>query len=105
VVTVLNTNKSATVPSGTAFILGTRAGVAIADIADDAEGAVALEGVFEFTCGTANAIAMGDPIYAEVEGTDAVTGTADSLKLLGKAVHASAGTTGLKILVRLEGSA
>ncbi len=104
VITLLNTNLSAVVPSGTGFIFGSRAGVAIADIADDAEGAVAVEGVFEFTCGTSAAIALGQDVYLETEGTDLISATVAG-SILGKALHASAGTAGLKVLVRLEGSA
>jgi predicted RecA/RadA family phage recombinase len=103
VLTLLNTSKGATVPSGTSFIFGTRAGVAIADIADDAEGAVAVEGVFEFTIGSSAAIALGEPVYVETEGTDIVSATA-AVALLGKALTITDGTEFDKILVRLEGS-
>jgi len=85
------TPSGADVDAGAVVIASTMAGVALKDIADGELGALAIQGVFDFTkaAGGGTAIALGDAVYWD-DTANAVTETSAGNTLLGKCVKAAA---------------
>jgi predicted RecA/RadA family phage recombinase len=63
---VLNHVAASAIDSGDVVVMGQRIGIAMADIAQNATGAVAVSGVFELPVVTAGAIAQGALVYWDV---------------------------------------
>lgn len=94
----------ATITSGMIVKVGSLFGVAVTDVANGAEGTLALKGVFTLpkTTGAGTAIAVGGPAYFDTSAaaTGAVSGDAESAAnpLCGYAVEATVdGDTTAKI--------
>lgn len=88
------------IASGDVVIIGSLAGVAMGDIADEAEGEVLLEGVVELTKDAPLAIAQGDELFWNTTN-DEVTKTATD-KPIGTA-HAAAASSDTTVQVKLYG--
>lgn len=73
---LIDYTPSAAVKSGQVVVIGSVVGVAVADIAASAAGAVCIEGVFEIPKAT-GAITAGAVVYWDADG-DPIGGTADS---------------------------
>jgi predicted RecA/RadA family phage recombinase len=91
VLQLLNESGS-TITSGSPIIVGKFVGIALGDIADDAVGSVAMEGVFELPKATGTAIAQGDvvtwdtatkKVTKDFAGNDPIIGIAYSTEVSG----------------------
>jgi len=100
VITWTNSTGSA-VSSGDLVMVGSMPGVAAVDIANTAEGAVALAGVYELTATNAAAITLGAPVYRDAS-TGKITPTAEDNVFVGMAWTAKA-ETATTVQVRLGG--
>jgi len=82
---------SSAVEAGDVVVQGELVGIAKADIAADALGALAVEGVFDFPkdTGSADAITAGANVYWDA-GNEVATTTVGSNKLIGKVITAAA---------------
>ncbi len=65
---IIQVTAPADIVGGDVVVVGTRIGVACADIAEDAIGSVAMEGVFSLPKAT-GAIAQGAAVYWDADGT------------------------------------
>jgi len=89
------------VDAGDVIVQDEMVGVAKLDIAQYALGALAVSGVFDFpkSTGSSSAIVAGDNCYWDAS-SEVATATADSHKLIGKAVkHASDDDATVRILM------
>lgn len=99
----------ATILSGSPVLVGATLGVAFGDIADDAEGVLAIKGVYELPKAT-GAIGQGALVYWDADGnpvagasqTGALTTTANGNTLAGRA-YAAAGSSDATVLLKLVG--
>lgn len=100
--------SGATILSGDPVLMGATLGVAATDIADDATGSVAIEGVFEIRKAT-GAIGQGALVYWDADGnpvvgssqTGALTTTSSGNTLVGRA-YAAAGSSDATVQLKLN---
>ena len=105
---VIDYTPSSAVESGEVVVIGSLVGVAKTDIAASAEGAVAIEGVYEIPAATA-AITLGAAVYWDADGnpvggtagSGAATATSTDNTKMGYAVEAKASAAGT-VKVKLE---
>lgn len=83
-------NPAAAIASGDLVDLGDRYGVALTDVASNAVGAVAVDGVFTFTIATNTTVAFGTKLYYSNATT--LTTTAGNGTYVGACVEANTGT-------------
>ncbi len=94
----------ANITSGSGVLVGSLFGVAETDIANGAQGAILVEGVFDLPKTPSQAWTVGQLIYWD-GATSRCTNVAGSLKLIGVAVAAVGGGAGETIgRVRLNGA-
>jgi predicted RecA/RadA family phage recombinase len=89
-----------TIPAGGVVIAGSLAGISVADIEDDAVGALSIEGVFELGKHVGTAISQGDELFWNTTDKE-VTKTATD-KPIGTA-HASELSAATTVQVKLYG--
>lgn len=100
--------SGATITAGSPVLIGSKLGVALDDILDDAEGTVVLEGVFEIRKAT-GAITQGAKLYWDADGnpvggasqTGALTTTDSGNTFVGWA-FAAAGSTAATVHIKLD---
>jgi predicted RecA/RadA family phage recombinase len=93
------TNAGTAIASGAAVVIGTRVGVALANIANGATGSVQICGVFQMPKTAGDTIAQGAPVYV-IAATGVFTTTASGNVLAGSAAAAAgAGTTSVNVLL------
>jgi predicted RecA/RadA family phage recombinase len=98
---VISFTASGAKTSGQVVVVGSLVGVCLADVANTAEGELALEGVFEVPAATA-AISVGAAVYWDAdgdpvggtEGSGAATATSTDNTLMGHAIEAKGATVG-----------
>jgi predicted RecA/RadA family phage recombinase len=95
----MNYTPSSAVTSGQAVLVGSKIGVAVADIAANATGALAMDGVFELPKVTTDVVAQGDALYWD-NTAKKLTKTATNNTYAGYAVEAAGnGTTTVKVRI------
>lgn len=92
--------SGATISSGTAFLIGLWLAVALADIANNATGSAAIEGVFTVPKLSTDVVAIGVALYWD-NTNKRLTTTASGNTLAGKAV-AAAGSGVATVKIKLN---
>lgn len=93
-------SSGSTITSGTGVLVGKRLGVAVADIANNTTGVLAMDGVFLLPKTLANVIAQGDLLYWNDTAKE-LTSTASGNTFAGYA-HKAAGSTSSTIECRIN---
>ncbi|MHC1701791.1 MAG: DUF2190 family protein [Humidesulfovibrio sp.] len=100
--------SGATITSGSPVLIGATFGVACGDIADDAEGVLVIEGVYEIRKAT-GAIGQGALIYWDADGNplggvsqSGCLTTTDSGNTLAGRAYAAAAETDTTVLIKLN---
>jgi len=97
--TTLKYTASANITSGTAVLVGTKIGVAVADIANGATGILMMDGVFELPKASSDTVAQGAALYWDNSNKQLTTSSSGNT-YAGYAVEAAAnGTTKVKIRI------
>lgn len=93
------TNAGTAIASGAAVVIGTRVGVALANIANGATGSVQICGVFQMPKTSGDTMAQGALVYV-IAATGVFTTTSAGNVLAGSAAAAAgAGTTSVNVLL------
>lgn len=94
----LTITASADITSGECVVIGDIVGVAVTDIANTKQGAIACEGVFEFDKASGATLAVGDVGY--LNSTGKITNTTTNNDAVGLVVSVSTSKVELKIFGR-----
>lgn len=91
---ILNHTAAANIVSGQPVLIGAKLGVAVADIASGASGALAVDGVFELAKLSTDVVAQGALLYWDATNSRLTT-TATANTLVGYAASAASGSVAL----------